>query len=344
MYHSLLVVFATARLSCLWHGVLWRLGTCLHFSSWQQRLRPCVGLCPLHHVASAVPVPFLPALRYSPLSDPDPLRTPLELHAPFSSACAASSSCPCFLPLAPPCLSLLLASACCLPLRSCSFCGLLCPLRCLCVFWCVVCCPFLVWPLDVSVGCVLVCSGWSAPPVLLLDLCSLLRWLRTAKDCRPQHHTHTPATVISSLPSHLRLICPWIRLLAWLICPWIRLLAFWLSWLPCRLVHCATLLAQLAGNHARADTPLTRSIPLGRECGWLVTTTLTGPLGSRSRLTFAVSVAAPINSDKIGRNQYVAFRRHSVSGVAKVDTYKGRSEKKIGMGGWRGLINRHYTN
>ena len=33
-------------------------------------LRPCVGLCPLHHVACAVPVLFLPALRFSPLSDP----------------------------------------------------------------------------------------------------------------------------------------------------------------------------------------------------------------------------------------------------------------------------------
>ena len=49
-----------------------------------------------------------------------------------------------------------------------------------------------------------------------------------------------------------------------------------------------------------------------------MTTTLTGPLGARSRLTAALSVAAPINSDNIGRNQYVAYRRHSVSGVASV--------------------------
>ena len=49
-----------------------------------------------------------------------------------------------------------------------------------------------------------------------------------------------------------------------------------------------------------------------------MTTTLTGPLGARSRLTVALSVAAPINSDNIGRNQYVAYRRHSVSGVASV--------------------------
>ena len=74
------------------------------------------------------------------------------------------------------------------------------------------------------------------------------------------------------------------------------------------------------GNHARrADTPLARSIPaLDREWGWLVTTTLTGPLGARSRLTVALSVAAPINSDNIGRNQCVAYSKHSVSGVASV--------------------------
>ena len=83
--------------------------------------------------------------------------------------------------------------------------------------------------------------------------------------------------------------------------------------------HCAILLAQLAGNHARrAETPLTRSIPLWRrEWGRLVTTTFTGPLGARSRFTSALSVAAPISSERIGRNQYVAYRRHSVSGVAK---------------------------
>ena len=83
--------------------------------------------------------------------------------------------------------------------------------------------------------------------------------------------------------------------------------------------HGALLLAQLAGNHARrAETQLTRSTPLWRlEWGRLVTTTLTGPLGARSRFTSALSVAAPISSERIGRNQYVAYRRHSVSGVAK---------------------------
>ena len=31
----------------------------------------CVGLCPLHHVVGVVQVPLEPALRYSPLGDPE---------------------------------------------------------------------------------------------------------------------------------------------------------------------------------------------------------------------------------------------------------------------------------
>ena len=55
-----LVVFATVY---LWHGVSWLIGSCLPSASWQQRLRPrpCVGLCPLHHVVGVVHVP---SLRY----------------------------------------------------------------------------------------------------------------------------------------------------------------------------------------------------------------------------------------------------------------------------------------
>ena len=41
-----LVVSATVRLSYLWYGVSWLIGSCLHSAPWQQRLRPCVGLCP----------------------------------------------------------------------------------------------------------------------------------------------------------------------------------------------------------------------------------------------------------------------------------------------------------
>ena len=67
-----LVVPATARLPYLWSGVLWLIGSCLHSSSWQQRPRPCVGLCPLHHVVGVDLVPLAPALRYLPLGDPEP--------------------------------------------------------------------------------------------------------------------------------------------------------------------------------------------------------------------------------------------------------------------------------
>ena len=66
-----LVVFATVRLSYLWHGVSWLIGSCLPSASWQQRLRPCVGLCPLHHVVGVVHVPLAAALRYSPSGDPE---------------------------------------------------------------------------------------------------------------------------------------------------------------------------------------------------------------------------------------------------------------------------------
>ena len=52
-----------------WRVVL--IGSCLHSASWQQRLRPCVGLCPLHHVVGVVHVPLAPALRYSPSGGPE---------------------------------------------------------------------------------------------------------------------------------------------------------------------------------------------------------------------------------------------------------------------------------
>ena len=77
----------------------WRVvasGSCLPSASWQQRLRPCVGLCSLHHAVGVVHVPFAAALRYSPLGDPESLRTPLKLYAP-TLACAAFS----LLPLLP---------------------------------------------------------------------------------------------------------------------------------------------------------------------------------------------------------------------------------------------------
>ena len=92
-----MIVFATVRLSYLWHGVSWLIGSCLHSASWQQSLRPCVGLCPLYHGVGVVHVPLAPALRYSPSSGPESLRTPLKLHTPAFLACAAFS----LLPLLP---------------------------------------------------------------------------------------------------------------------------------------------------------------------------------------------------------------------------------------------------
>ena len=84
----------------------WCAVTAWHLSSLLLMATKASALCgalPLHHVASAVPVPFLPALRYSPS---------LELHVPslgllLPLTVLASSPC---LPL------LLLASACYLPL------------------------------------------------------------------------------------------------------------------------------------------------------------------------------------------------------------------------------------
>ena len=67
----LLVLSGPVRLSYLWHGVSWLIGSCLPSASWQQRLRPCVGLCPLHHVVGVVHVPLAAALRYSPSGDPE---------------------------------------------------------------------------------------------------------------------------------------------------------------------------------------------------------------------------------------------------------------------------------
>ena len=87
-----LVVFATVRLSYLWYGVSWLIGSCLHSASWQQRLRPCVGLCPLHHVVGVVHVPLAPSLRYSPSCDPEyPSDTAKAARARLFGLC-------CFLP------------------------------------------------------------------------------------------------------------------------------------------------------------------------------------------------------------------------------------------------------
>ena len=70
------------------HGVLWLIGSCLLSASWQQRLRPCVGLCPLHHGVGVVHVPLGPALRYSPSGDPEsPSDTAKAAHVRLLGLC-----------------------------------------------------------------------------------------------------------------------------------------------------------------------------------------------------------------------------------------------------------------
>ena len=69
----------------------WRvvaIGSCLPSASWQQRLRPCVGLCPLHHAVRVVHVPLAAALRYLPSGDPEsPLNTAKAARAYLGLCC-----------------------------------------------------------------------------------------------------------------------------------------------------------------------------------------------------------------------------------------------------------------
>jgi hypothetical protein len=69
----------------------WRvvaIGSCLPSASWQQRLRPCVGLCPLHHAVRVVHVPLAAALRYLPSGDPEsPLNTAKAVRAYLGLCC-----------------------------------------------------------------------------------------------------------------------------------------------------------------------------------------------------------------------------------------------------------------
>ena len=247
-----LVVFATARLSCLWYGVLWLLGSCLHFSSWQQRLRPCGALpstpCCGCCLGASLSCTEVFALGWSRT----PLRTPLELHAPFFLACAASSllsllpsrapspSCCCWPPLAVFPL---------VPFRPLAFTARFAACVSFWVFFVV-----LFWLLFVVVRFVFVWCFWSALPVLLLfswaspDV-SLLRWLRIAEDRRPQHHTHTHTRHRDFLPPLVfcwRLVCPWIRLF------------FCLSWLSCCLVPLARLSCSVRGVGFSRPEPWTR--------------------------------------------------------------------------------------
>ena len=64
------------------------IGSCLPSASWQQRLRPCVGLCPLHHAVGVVHVPLAAALRYLPSGDQkSPLNTAKAVRAYLGLCC-----------------------------------------------------------------------------------------------------------------------------------------------------------------------------------------------------------------------------------------------------------------
>ena len=248
-----LVVFATAQLSCLWYGSVvtaWLLSSLLHMATKASALcgvlpsTPCCGCC--SGATSFLHWGIRPWVIQNPLQDT------------VRAACALLLGLCCFLPSVlaafPGALSLLLllASACFLPPRPCSHLGFHRPHLSLCVVLCVVCYPFLAFFLWFF-GLFFVWCFWSALPVVLLFLCavpgvSLLRWLRIAEGRRPQHHTHTPATVTSSLPSRIcwRLVCPWIRLF------------FCLSWLSCCLAPLARLSCSVRGVGFSRPEPWTR--------------------------------------------------------------------------------------
>ena len=77
------VSLASTRMRKLWYGVLWLIGSCLHSSSWQQSFGPVLcGALRSTPCWGAAQAPLALALRFSPLGDPEPLRTPLKLHAP----------------------------------------------------------------------------------------------------------------------------------------------------------------------------------------------------------------------------------------------------------------------
>ena len=126
----------------------WRvvaIGSCLPSASWQQRLRPCVGLCPLHHAVGVVHVPLAAALRYLPSGDPEsPLDTAKAARAYLGLCCLLL-----LLPSRASVLSCLRVSACLLPPA---------PPLCLVLPAClVVLCPgWCFWP-PLFCGCGLGC-------------------------------------------------------------------------------------------------------------------------------------------------------------------------------------------
>ena len=168
------------------HGVLWRLGTLLHSLYGLYTMLRVLFRCSsflhwgIHHWC-----------------DPDsPQDAARAACAPLLGPCCSSLLF--LLPSQAPSLLLLLASACCLlprPFRS---------LASFARFAAFVCFGLLFLPLCfglfVVVGFVFVWCFWSGLSLLFVWFvlvwwavlaASLLRWLRTTKDFRPQHHTHT---------------------------------------------------------------------------------------------------------------------------------------------------------
>ena len=108
-----------------------------------------------------------------------------------------------------------------------------------CLASCYVCwfCSCLVW------------CCWSALPVLLLVWWAVLVASLLSEDCRgpPAPTSHTPATVTSSLPSHLEVDLSLNSFVA-----------FCLSWLSCRLVPLARLSCFERGAGSSRPEPWTR--------------------------------------------------------------------------------------
>ena len=173
-----LVVFATVRLSYLWHGVSWLVAR-VFLCFMATKASALCGLCSLHHAVGVFHVPFAAALRYSPSGDPESLRTPLKLYAP-TLACAAFSLLP-LLPSRASALSLFAGLRLPSSPRALALVGLVCPPRCP-LSWLVFLAALLRgFGLVCSRGLVFVWLGLSGFSVCwcfgLFSLCRVLRLL-----------------------------------------------------------------------------------------------------------------------------------------------------------------------
>ena len=174
------------------------------------------GALPSHHVVGVVQVPLAPAPSYSPLSDPETLRTPLTLRAPALLAGAVFSLLS-LLPSRAFSLSSFAGLRCFPPPRALSFLVWFCPPRCLLSCWVFLASPFLVG-LAFSCVCVVPLCVFG----LFLLLCFVLIGLASreltevTKDGRglstPTIHTHPPIGPSPFSSSGWRLVFPFFRL------------------------------------------------------------------------------------------------------------------------------------